>query len=376
MSGGQQQRVALARALAIEPGIVLLDEPFSALDKNLRLDMQIEIKSLLTGYGVTSIIVTHDQEEALSMADRIVVLNRGRVEQIGTPDALYDRPSSLFVNQFIGHANFLRGRLIAADRVRLDAGAEIALSNPSAIAVGSAVTVSVRPENITITDPGGAGSLAGDGAHHAAAGRRRRHRSRFEQWSDHQDPPAALAGVQADRGGHAARPRHHRPDRHRTVRRDCTFTGLGIGGLTMFQLTRRSLLGSTSALLAAGALGGLVRPAHAAGSIVATTYPGSFDEAFKAVVGPALAKNSGGGSVTFSPLLNVDQIGKIQASRNAPPFDVVLFDEGPLIPAIEAGILEKFPADQVEDLRRYPGSLPASRRLRAGDHGAADRHCL
>ena len=159
LSGGQQQRVALARALAIEPGIVLLDEPFSALDKNLRLDMQIEIKSLLTGYGVTSIIVTHDQEEALSMADRIVVLNRGRVEQIGTPDALYDRPSSLFVNQFIGHANFLHGRLIAADRVRLDAGAEIALSNPSAIAVGSPVTVSVRPENITITDPGGVGTL-------------------------------------------------------------------------------------------------------------------------------------------------------------------------------------------------------------------------
>src|SRR3954462_12422425 len=91
LSGGQQQRVALARALAIEPGVVLLDEPFSALDKNLRLDMQIEVKSLLKSYGVTSIIVTHDQEEALSMADRIVVLNRGQIEQIDTPDALYDR---------------------------------------------------------------------------------------------------------------------------------------------------------------------------------------------------------------------------------------------------------------------------------------------
>jgi putative spermidine/putrescine transport system substrate-binding protein len=122
----------------------------------------------------------------------------------------------------------------------------------------------------------------------------------------------------------------------------------------MFKLTRRSLLGSTSALLAAGALGGLARPAHAAGSIVATTYPGSFDEAFKSVVGPALAKNSGGGSVTFSPLLNVDQIGKIQASRNAPPFDVVLFDEGPLIPAIEAGILEKFPAGQAKNFADIP----------------------
>ncbi|MDU6493934.1 ABC transporter ATP-binding protein, partial [Bradyrhizobium sp.] len=94
LSGGQQQRVALARALAIDPVLVLLDEPFSALDKNLRLDMQIEIKSLLKSCGVTSIMVTHDQEEALSMADRIVVLNKGRIEQIDTPDALYDAPAS------------------------------------------------------------------------------------------------------------------------------------------------------------------------------------------------------------------------------------------------------------------------------------------
>src|SRR3954447_17530864 len=127
LSGGQQQRVALARALAIEPGLVLLDEPFSALDKNLRLDMQIEIKSLLKTFGVTSIIVTHDQEEALSMADRIVVLNKGRIEQIDSPDALYDRPASLFVNSFIGHANFLRGTVSGADRVKLEAGPEICL---------------------------------------------------------------------------------------------------------------------------------------------------------------------------------------------------------------------------------------------------------
>jgi len=160
LSGGQQQRVALARALAIEPGIMLLDEPFSALDKNLRLDMQIEIKGLLKSYGVTSIIVTHDQEEALSMADRIVVLNRGRVEQIGAPDALYDRPSSLFVNQFIGHANFLAGRLMAPDRVRLDAGADIALAQPATVPVGAPVMVSVRPENITITGPADAGALS------------------------------------------------------------------------------------------------------------------------------------------------------------------------------------------------------------------------
>lgn len=153
------QRVALARALAIEPGIVLLDEPFSALDKNLRLDMQIEVKDLLKSYGVTSIIVTHDQEEALSMADRIVVLNRGRVEQIGAPDALYDHPSSLFVNQFIGHANFLPGKLMAPDRVRLDAGAEITLARPTTVAVGTPVMMSVGPENISITESTGAGAL-------------------------------------------------------------------------------------------------------------------------------------------------------------------------------------------------------------------------
>lgn len=118
------------------------------------------------------------------------------------------------------------------------------------------------------------------------------------------------------------------------------------------QLTRRTLLTMSSAAMAMGVVGGLPRLAHAAGSIVATTYPGSFDEAFKAVVGPAVSK--GGGSVTFSPLLNVDQIGKIQASRNNPPFDVVLFDEGPLIPAIEAEILEKFPAEKSKSYANIP----------------------
>jgi putative spermidine/putrescine transport system ATP-binding protein len=152
LSGGQQQRVALARALAIEPGLVLLDEPFSALDKNLRLDMQIEIKSLLKGYGVTSIMVTHDQEEALSMADRIVVLNKGRIEQVDTPDVLYDHPASRFVNSFIGHANFLRGSVIADDCVRLDAGSDIQLARSAQHWRGSAVILSVRPENISLVD--------------------------------------------------------------------------------------------------------------------------------------------------------------------------------------------------------------------------------
>jgi putative spermidine/putrescine transport system substrate-binding protein len=117
-------------------------------------------------------------------------------------------------------------------------------------------------------------------------------------------------------------------------------------------LSRRSLLATGSAAFAAASLG-LPTGSRAATSIVATTYPGSFDEAFKAVVGPAFAQASGG-SVTFTPLLGVDQIGKIQASRNSPPFDVVLFDEGPLIPAIESGVLEKFPSGQSKTFADIP----------------------
>ncbi len=150
LSGGQQQRVALARALAIEPSIVLLDEPFSALDKNLRLDMQIEIKALLSGYGVTTIMVTHDQEEALSMADRIVVMSRGRVEQIDTPEALYDSPKSLFVNDFIGHANQLKAVVVNARTARLADGTLLDLGTERAFPAGEPVIVTVRPENLAI----------------------------------------------------------------------------------------------------------------------------------------------------------------------------------------------------------------------------------
>jgi putative spermidine/putrescine transport system substrate-binding protein len=115
-------------------------------------------------------------------------------------------------------------------------------------------------------------------------------------------------------------------------------------------LSRRSLLATGCAAFAAGSL---ATRSRAATTIVATTYPGSFDEAFKSVVGPAFTKASGG-NVTFTPLLGVDQIGKIQASRNAPPFDVVLFDEGPLIPAIESGVLDKFPAEKSKTFADIP----------------------
>ena len=156
LSGGQQQRVALARALAVHPRILLLDEPFAALDKNLRLDMQIEIKRIQRASGTTAIIVTHDQEEALSMADRVAVLNGGRLEQFGSPAAVYDTPASLFVNRFVGSANVLTGVLAANDgataRVDLDTGDFLITRAPAEnIAVGGKVVICVRPENLRLT---------------------------------------------------------------------------------------------------------------------------------------------------------------------------------------------------------------------------------
>jgi putative spermidine/putrescine transport system ATP-binding protein len=167
LSGGQQQRVALARALAIKPSILLLDEPFAALDKNLRLDMQIEVKRLQRVSGITTVIVTHDQEEALSMADRVAVLSQGRLEQFGSPSDVYDRPQTLFVNTFVGSTNRMPGTLVSADatgaKVRLDAGAEI-MARPASklIAEGGRVTVCIRPEHLQfVTDESGFAGVVG-----------------------------------------------------------------------------------------------------------------------------------------------------------------------------------------------------------------------
>src|SRR5450432_1916721 len=118
LSGGQQQRIALARALAVDPKILLLDEPFGALDKNLRLDMQIEVKRLQREFGITTVLVTHDQEEAMSMADRIAVLNGGIVEQCAPPVEIYDRPKTLFVNQFVGTTNQLPVQVVRVEGAR------------------------------------------------------------------------------------------------------------------------------------------------------------------------------------------------------------------------------------------------------------------
>ncbi len=161
LSGGQQQRVALARALAVRPSILLLDEPFAALDKNLRLDMQIEVKRIQRLSGTTTILVTHDQEEALSLSDRIAVLNQGRLEQLAEPSTIYDRPASLFVNTFVGSTNILPGVLVSATAesavVALDGGGHIRTRAPTpvqgqAAIPGDAVVACVRPEHLRIVD--------------------------------------------------------------------------------------------------------------------------------------------------------------------------------------------------------------------------------
>ncbi|ABM55993.1 ABC transporter related [Verminephrobacter eiseniae EF01-2] len=152
MSGGQQQRVALARALVIEPTLLLLDEPLSNLDAKLREEMQGELRRIQRSVGTTTILVTHDQHEAMALSDRIVLMNQGRVEQIGTPDAIYARPSSAFVAHFLGKTNILQGRGDGCGHVVIGP-----LSIPVAGAGAGAVALAVRPERLSIDAPGARG---------------------------------------------------------------------------------------------------------------------------------------------------------------------------------------------------------------------------
>jgi putative spermidine/putrescine transport system ATP-binding protein len=166
LSGGQQQRVALARALAIEPRVLLLDEPFAALDKNLRLEMQIEIRRLQRQIGITTILVTHDQEEAMNMADRIAVMQDGRIEQFAQPIEIYDRPASLFVNRFVGSVNLIDG-IVAREAnggfaIEVPGCGAIPVAAAARHAVGAPVSLSLRPENLQRVGPGQAGQLAGE----------------------------------------------------------------------------------------------------------------------------------------------------------------------------------------------------------------------
>jgi len=163
LSGGQQQRVALARALVNQPTVVLLDEPLGALDLKLRKEMQVELVNLHQQLGVTFIMVTHDQEEALSLSDRIAVMNGGQVEQIGTPNEIYEQPATPFVADFIGDTNLLQGRVDAVEssklRVLTPSGLKILVQRPE-VKNGSRpdrVVVSIRPENIrlSLTPPEG-----------------------------------------------------------------------------------------------------------------------------------------------------------------------------------------------------------------------------
>ncbi len=158
LSGGQQQRVALARALVFRPPVLLMDEPLGALDKKLREEMQLEIKHIQESTHITTIYVTHDQEEALTMSDRIAVMNAGRIEQVGTPRELYEQPVSQFVADFIGESNFLSGRLerygnglylVTAD------GWRVAIPWSENVESREHVTVALRPERIVIGDGSG-----------------------------------------------------------------------------------------------------------------------------------------------------------------------------------------------------------------------------
>jgi iron(III) transport system ATP-binding protein len=149
LSGGQQQRVALARAVAMSPGLLLLDEPLSALDARVRLHLRGELKQLQRRIGVTTIMVTHDQEEALAVADRIVVMNDGKIEQIGTPEDIYRQPATPFVAGFIGHMNMFAAEQVATGRLRLG-GIDLAVEVTPALPSEAAVCICLRPEDVQV----------------------------------------------------------------------------------------------------------------------------------------------------------------------------------------------------------------------------------
>ena len=158
LSGGMQQRAALARALVYAPRVLLLDEPLAALDRKLREEMRAELREILREVGITTVFVTHDQSEALSLSDRVAVMNQGRIEQLGPPREVYERPATCFVADFIGGSSRLRGRASAPDRVDLAPGVSVVVRLGRPLQVGEDVELGIRPERVGVAPRGSAGA--------------------------------------------------------------------------------------------------------------------------------------------------------------------------------------------------------------------------
>ena len=150
LSGGMQQRVALARALVYRPRVVLLDEPLAALDKKLREEMRSELREIQRSVGITTVFVTHDQTEALGLSDRIAVMSRGRIEQLGAPREIYDHPATRFVADFIGASTVLRGRAVAVDQLAVAGDASLRVASCRALRVGEEGELAIRPERVRL----------------------------------------------------------------------------------------------------------------------------------------------------------------------------------------------------------------------------------
>jgi putative spermidine/putrescine transport system ATP-binding protein len=163
LSGGQQQRVALARALAVQPRVLLLDEPLSALDAKIRVSLREEMRSIQKKMGITTIFVTHDQEEALSMSDRVVVMHQGIADQVGTPFEIYNRPATRFVAQFVGTLSMFDAKITDAAKGAVEmAGTKVTgLTLPSGTSNGSSITLALRPEAVSLKKDRGDVSLKG-----------------------------------------------------------------------------------------------------------------------------------------------------------------------------------------------------------------------
>ncbi len=155
LSGGQQQRVALARAIVIEPQVLLMDEPLSNLDAKLRVEMRSVIRNIQQNVGITTVYVTHDQEEALAISDRIAVMRSGMIQQVGTPIEIYTRPSNVFVSTFIGHSNLLYADCVDENTIAFSSGYRIRFANAAIPPETSRVIVSVRPEELSVGDEAG-----------------------------------------------------------------------------------------------------------------------------------------------------------------------------------------------------------------------------